>query len=76
MVNNVTALRAMLTKSGIPGIQFELRRNGPSEFEMIEDGRMVGVSFEGLGIRETWDKCISKRYSGYRVSDVEEWVPE
>jgi hypothetical protein len=53
-----------------------LRRNGPSEFEMIEDGRMVGVSFEGLGIRETWDKCISKRYSGYRVSDVEEWVPE
>lgn len=74
--NNATALRAVLTKAGVPDVQFELRRAGGSDCEMIENGRVVGVSLKNMELSETWEKCISRRYPGYQVSNLEEWVPE
>ncbi len=72
----------MLTKAGFPEVQFELRRSGRSGFEMIENGRVVGlftgtrVFFRTVELREAWEACIAKRYPGYQVSNMEEWVPE
>lgn len=76
MGNDASALRAVLTRAGVPDVQFELRRAGGTEFEMIENGRVVGVFFKTMDLRGTWEKCISRRYPGYQVSNLEEWVPE
>ena len=66
----------MLTKAGLPDVEFELHRAGRSEFEMIENGRFVRKFFRTMELRETWEKCISTSYPGYQVSNLEEWVRE
>ena len=76
MGDRVLAVRAVLWREDGGRVQFELHRTGPSSFEMIEDGRVVGVSFQGMELRQAWEQSIARRYPGYRVSDLEEWVPE
>ena len=74
--SNASAVRAVLKKTGVPDVQFELRRTRASECEMIENGRVVGLFFRDAGLGEAWEKCISQRYPGYQVSNLEEWVPD
>jgi hypothetical protein len=74
--NHVAALRAVLRKEGTDKVQFELHRTGPSEFEMVENGCVVGMCFKNMDLREVWEKCIAGRYAGYAMAEVEEWVPE
>jgi hypothetical protein len=66
----------VLKKAGVPDVHFELRRTAASDFEMLENDRVVGIVLRAENLRETWDECVAKRYPGYEVSKLEEWIPE
>jgi len=73
---NASAVRAVLRKAGGPDVQVELQRTGPSNFQLTENGGLVGAFFGSSDLRETWEKCMAKRYPDYEVSQLEEWIPE
>ena len=82
---NAMGVRALLTKGDAPSIQLMLWRNSASDFEMIENGRAVGVFYRTIvpphfdnyfPLEEAWQKLIELRYPGYQLSNVEEALNE
>jgi len=71
-----SALRATIKKPGGSEVQVELYRTGPSSFQLTENGGIVGAFMGSSDLRETWDRCIAKRYPEHQVSHLEEWFPE
>jgi len=82
MVNSsAVAIRGLLVKEDAPSIRLEICRTSASDFEIIENGRAIGVLYRALTypkldnymeLGEAWQKCIAQRYPGYQVSEVEE----
>ncbi len=48
MKSEGVAIRAVLTKKGEPDVRVELRRGSPSDFEVIENGRPIGVFYRTM----------------------------
>jgi|SRR6267154_4101273 len=85
-LNEPIARRAILQKSGVTDIQFELHRHRSGfDFAMIENGRNVGVFWRtltpqqamcgdapNLSMDSVWESCVVKRYPGFTASAVED----
>ena len=83
---NAVGVQGLLTKDNAPSIEFTVWRNSAWDFEVIENGRAVGVFYRTvapnqhtigvpgnyLSLEEVWWKCIAQRYPGYQPFNMEE----
>jgi hypothetical protein len=85
MEPSAVALRAVLKKEGCPDVRFELRRNSAYDYTIVENGKvsalwwtlsrqqaLSGGSAGPAGLAETWERCMTKRFPGYAVTELEE----